>query len=229
MLRLIYSVSETNKVEDSEAIENNVERKEGFLIKVIRNGNIVKLDNLHRANSIIIERLNELSDSRDNFYLRENPLENIIEINDKFRIIGIPTRNLISKMSPALLNRFDIINLENQLGHINEVEFNDLVKKFLENENNDLSKDIVNEMFPSLGDENEFNKNKELDECVINDKIQSKKEEIEYSNIKLTNIKDISIILNTKEFKNKNKKTPKEILNIIDFIYELHFTGNELI
>ena len=132
-------------------------------------------------------------------------------------------------MSPALLNKFDIINLENQLGHINEVEFNDLVKKFLENENNDLSKDIVNEMFPSLGDENEFNKNKELDECVINDKIQSKKEEIEYSNIKLTNIKDISIILNTKEFKNKNKKTPKEILNIIDFIYELHFTGNELI
>ena len=78
MLRLIYSVSETNKVEDSETIENNIERKEGFLIKVIRNWNIVKLDNLHRANSIIIERLNELLDSSDSFYIPENPLENTI-------------------------------------------------------------------------------------------------------------------------------------------------------
>ena len=93
MLRLIYSVSETNKVEDSEAIENNIERKEGFLIKVIRNGNIVKLDNLHWANPIIIERLNELLDSSDSFYILENPLENTIEINDKFRIIGIPAIN----------------------------------------------------------------------------------------------------------------------------------------
>ena len=91
-------------------------------------------------------------------------------------------------MSPALLNRFDIINLENQLGHINEVEFNDLIKKFLENENDDLSKDIVNEMLPSLGDEDESNKRKELDECVINDTIQLKKEEIEYSSTKLTNL-----------------------------------------
>ena len=84
-------------------------------------------------------------------------------------------------------------------------------------------------MFPSLGDEDKFNKSKELDECAINDTNQSKKEEIEYSNIKLTNIKDISIILNMKEFKNNNKKTPKEILDIIDFIYELCFTHNEVI
>ena len=87
MLRLIYIVSETNKVEDSETIENNIERKEGFLIKAIRNGNIVILDNLHEANSIIEETLNDLSDSRDSFYIQENPLENTIEINDKFRII----------------------------------------------------------------------------------------------------------------------------------------------
>ena len=96
-------------------------------------------------------------------------------------------------MSPALLNKFDIINLENQLGHINEVEFNDLIKKFLENENNDLSKDIVNEMFPSLWDENESNKSKELDECVINDTIQTKKEEIEYLRTKLSIIKDPNV------------------------------------
>ena len=89
-------------------------------------------------------------------------------------------------MSHALLNRFDIINLENQLGHINEVEFNDLVKKFLENENNVLSKDIVNDMLPCLGDEDESDESKELDECVINDTIQSKNEEIKYSSTKLT-------------------------------------------
>ena len=93
MLRLIYIVSETNKVEDSETIENNIERKEGFLIKAIRNGNIVKLDNLHEANSIITERLNELLDSRASFYIPENPLENTIEINEKFRIIRTPVIN----------------------------------------------------------------------------------------------------------------------------------------
>ena len=89
MLRLIYIVSETNKDEDSETKENNIELKEGFLIKAIRKGNIIILDNLHEANFIIIERLNELLDSSDNFYILENPLENNIEINDKFRIIEL--------------------------------------------------------------------------------------------------------------------------------------------
>ena len=79
-------------------------------------------------------------------------------------------------MSSAFLNRFVIIN---------EVKFNDLIKKFLENENDDLSKDILNDMLPILGDEDESNKSKELDECVINHTIQLKREEIEYLSTKL--------------------------------------------
>ena len=169
----------TNKDKESETIDNNIEPIEGFLNKAIRNGNIIILDNLHEANSIITKRLNVLLDSRDSFYILEKPLENIIEINGKLRIIGTSDRNLISKVSSAFLNRFVIIN---------EVKFNDLIKKFLENENDDLSKDIVNEMFPSLGDVDESDKNKELDECVINDIIQSKKEEIEYLRTKLSNL-----------------------------------------
>ena len=130
----------TNKDEESETIENNLEWKEGFLIKAIRNGNIVILENLHEANFIITERLNDLLYSRDGFYISEKPLENSIAINDRFRIIGISDRNLILKMSLAFLNRLDIINLENQLAHIKEVEFNNFIKKLLENENDDLSK-----------------------------------------------------------------------------------------
>ena len=59
-------------------------------------------------------------------------------------------------MSPAFLNRLDIINLVNQLAHINKVEFNDLIKKILENENDDLAKDILNDIFPSLEDKDEI-------------------------------------------------------------------------
>ena len=166
----------TNKDKESETIDNNIEPIEGFLNKAIRNGNIIILDNLHEANSIITKRLNVLLDSRDSFYILEKPLENIIEINGKLRIIGTSDRNLISKVSSAFLNRFVIIN---------EVKFNDLIKKFLENENDDLSKDILNDMLPILGDEDESNKSKELDECVINHTIQLKREEIEYLSTKL--------------------------------------------
>ena len=102
-------------------------------------------------------------------------------------------------MSSAFLNRFVIIN---------EVKFNDLIKKFLENENDDLSKDIVNEMFPSLGDVDESDKNKEFDECVINDIIQSKKEEIEYLRTKLSNL--------LKNGKTTNDDEEKKLHNIKD-------------
>lgn len=102
--------------------ENILEWKEGFLTDSIKNGKIVILDNLQEANSIVTERLNSLLDFKYDkniierkFDIPENPLENSIIIHKNFRIIGVCNIDQLMKMSPAFLNRFDIITLENQL------------------------------------------------------------------------------------------------------------------
>ena len=71
-----------------------------------------------------------------------------------------------------------------------------------------------------------------MDEWAINDTIQLKREEIEHLSTKLIiSLKNGETTNDDKEkkYKDKNKKTPKEIFNIIDFIYELIFTDNEII
>jgi len=102
--------------------ENILEWKEGFLTDSIKNGEIVMLDNLQEANSIVTGRLNSLLDFKydkniieSKFEIPENPLENSIIIHKNFRIIGVSNIDQLMKMSPAFLNRFDIITLENQL------------------------------------------------------------------------------------------------------------------
>ena len=84
------------------------------------------MDNLQESNSTVTERLNGLLDFKYDenknkgekerkFDVPENPLESSIKIHKKFRMIGICNINQLSKMSPAFLNRFDIIFLEDQL------------------------------------------------------------------------------------------------------------------
>ena len=138
---------EKNEIND----ENDLlmEWKEGFLTKSIKEGKIFILDNLHEANSIITERLNSLLDkkydekeennNKNRFDIPENPLEGSIEINDNFRIIGICDLQRINKISPAFLNRFDVIVLEDQLEGITknnkiEEEFKKLIENLLEKE-----------------------------------------------------------------------------------------------
>ena len=107
-----------------------MEWKEGLLTKAIKEGKIFILDNLNEANSTVTERLNALLDKKydenkenrdkNKFDIPENPLEDSIEINDNFRIIGVCDSQKIDKMSPAFLNRFDLIVLEDQLEEINK-------------------------------------------------------------------------------------------------------------
>jgi MoxR-like ATPase len=103
-----------------------IEWKDGFITKAIQEGKLVILDNLHEVNPTIIERLNGLLDIKyddegenkgikKKFDLPENPLKNSIEIDENFRIIGICDLESINQLSPAFLNRFDIIFLENQI------------------------------------------------------------------------------------------------------------------
>ena len=47
--------------------------------------------------------------------IQEYPQKKEVKINKNFRLLWICNYNSISKMSPAFLNRFDIITLEDQI------------------------------------------------------------------------------------------------------------------
>ena len=95
--------------------------EDGFLTLSIINGKCCVLDNIEEAPATITERLNGLLDKKLDqekdliFEIPECPQRKEVKINNKFRLLCICNYNSISKMSPAFLNRFDIITLEDQL------------------------------------------------------------------------------------------------------------------
>ena len=95
--------------------------EDGFLTLAIKKGKCCILDNIEEAPATITERLNGLLDKKldleDNifFEIPERPGKKEVEINKKFRLLCICNYNSMSKMSPAFLNRFDVITLEDQI------------------------------------------------------------------------------------------------------------------
>ena len=163
--------------------ENNgkdvyMEWKDGFLTKAIEDGKIVILDNLQEANSTITERLNGFLDIKydedkrkgtsKKFDIPENPLKNSIEINKDFRIIGICDIQTINQMSPAFLNRFDIIVLENQLNNLSENELLNLLQILINKgeEQSALDQRVDNDLDSYLKDTSESREN--IEEIINN-------------------------------------------------------------
>ena len=233
--------------------ENILEWKEGFLIESIKKGNIVILDNLQESNSTVTERLNGLldfkydenkkkDDNKRKFDVPENPLESSITIHENFRIIGICNINQLSKMSPAFLNRFDIISLEDQLENIGNEEFNNLTKSLFncdEEKNLDIEDSFVNFLQNSFENENSL----DISKNDINKSIIKDNETFAYlcDKLKLMNNKSIqekkkysiqdmarfcyslNIFLKMEKFKQISKP------NLIDFVYDLIFEENILL
>ena len=225
--------------------------EDGFLTKAIEDGNIVILDNLQEANSTVTERLNGFLDIKydenkkkgkaKRFDIPENPLKSSIEINKDFRIIGVCDIQSITQMSPAFLNRFDIIVLENQLNNISD---NDLVNllniifnmeekksasdqnfehhfgKFILDETTDikeiLDKDSINYLANKI--RKNLKQNHENNE-IGNDNIN-----------RYLSLSDISRLCNSiKKLINHDKSfqaIPKK--NLIDFVYELLFSERDV-
>ena len=174
-----------------------MEWKDGFLTKAIENGELVIMDDLQEANSTITERLNGLLDIKydegkrkgnsNKFDIPENPLKDSIEIHKDFRIIGICDIQSINQMSPAFLNRFDIIILENQL---NDKRFilKDLLKILINRKeettaieqecNNDL-KNYLEGNNEQNNDENDEQNNDENDEQNIDENDEQNNDENE--------------------------------------------------
>ena len=226
LIGYISPTTSTKEVENNSK-EISMEWIEGFLSKSIENGNVVILDNLHEANSTITERLNGLLDIKydedkkkttlKEFDIAENPLKNSIKIHDNFRIIGICDNESINKMTPAFLNRFDIIVLENQLENIDKYRFENLIKILLNKFQNQLIKRNKNLFYLN---------NEEFLETII--KVISDKF------LKFIEKKGKFSILEIAKFCYslieifKNEELRKNSMHIIDFIYDLLFSEKEI-
>ena len=119
-----------------------LEWKNGFLSIAIENGGVVVLDSLDQAPSAITERLNglfdQIYDKDENAICQipEIPQNPGIIIHKNFRFFGIVDINNINKMSPAFLNRFNVIFLEDQMESISKVEQEELIRFLLINSYN---------------------------------------------------------------------------------------------
>ena len=120
--------------------EELIEWKSGFLLNAIEKGKCCILDSLEEAPSTITERLNGLLDKKYNnekqyFNLYENPKKKKIEIHENFRLIGTCEYKNINQMSPAFINRFDIIYLEDQLIEMEDSQIKEFISYLLNNTN----------------------------------------------------------------------------------------------
>ena len=117
----------------SDGTSELIKWQDGFLTKAIMQGKCSVLESLDEAPSTVTERLNGLLDQKYDgqkkfFDIPENSANPRVEIKDSFRILATSNIDKISQMSPAFLNRFDIIVLENQIDDsITEIQFHNLI------------------------------------------------------------------------------------------------------
>ena len=195
--------------------ETIMEWKEGFLTESIKEGKVVILDNLNEANSTVTERLNDLLDFKYDskerkFNIPENPMEDFIKINDKFRIIGVCDIRHKYKMSPAFLNRFDIIVLEDQLEEMEYEEYKKLVKTLLNKEEEQTKVQSImrlafNQNFGD-GSEDDEDEEEEDDKDITGVENSIKKDKDgNINNLNKRSLNNKSIEYLSKIFYNKNK------------------------
>jgi len=96
----------------------------GFVVDGLIKGKCIILDSLEKAQPTVTERLNNLLDvnymhDTEYFSIPENPeLKAGIKIDAKFRIIATVEEDGLQKMSPAFINRFIIVYLDDQFSNI---------------------------------------------------------------------------------------------------------------
>jgi len=114
----------------------------GILIKAIQNGKVCILDNIEQLQPTVTERLNasldkKYNDEQPKIEVPENPeWKDGIDINKDYRLLCTANIDKLNKLSPAFINRFDVIVLEDQLEEIrnnNNQNLKDLLKKLFEN------------------------------------------------------------------------------------------------
>ena len=163
---LIGGQSPTNSSDPGKEL---IEWKNGFLSNAIENGGVVVLHALDQASATVTERLNGLLDQKYDdtekakFDVPENPQKPEIIIHKNFRLVCTTDIHKINQMSPAFVNRFDVIVLEDQLESIKEDEKKELIKFLLINSYKENKvKNIISKQEEIQEKENEPEINEEL-------------------------------------------------------------------
>ena len=113
--------------------------EDGPLTKAIKEGYSGVFTNISSAQTKVAERLNGLFDPKDieedyEFDLSENAENPKIKINKNFLFVSTCNIDKLRELSPALLNRFMVINVSDQLKDLNLDQISELIKIILENE-----------------------------------------------------------------------------------------------
>ena len=209
--------------------------KDGFLTLSILKGKCCILDNIEEAPVTITERLNGLLDKKLNleeeliFEIPECPQTNEIPINKNFRLICICNYDSINKMSPAFLNRFDIITLEDQIkpfytgGNSKEnlLKLIDTLMKqhssnYIFKSNLSQEKDNKKDIIKNMNQKNKKNYNKYLGNIdnIVTEKKQQEKTEFKYEkNDDLNKLIYNKVLECIKNYKTSEEKKKKEMKN----------------
>ena len=173
----------------------------GFLVEAIEKGKTVVLDCINEANATVGERLNGLLDKKNNeeeefFDLPEDTEHLKIKIHKNFRMICTCNINNIKDMSPAFVNRFDVIVLENQLENLNDNQFADLISNiYISFDRIPEKKRKINLMeekqLEGVEFDDEIEENEELEEDENKEKVENKEEIIKKEKEFLKNEKDL--------------------------------------
>ena len=145
----------TPKSDISDSSSGIFEWSNGPLTQAIKCGFSGVFDNINSAPAKVIESLNALLDPKDSdeenyFEIPQNYNEPKIRIHPDFLFIGTCVIEEMEKLSPAFLNRFSVINLEDQLDNLNdEIEMKTAIKYIIESEKIELNKidDIIEQIY----------------------------------------------------------------------------------
>ena len=139
------------------------EWRNGPLTNAVKEGYSGIFDNISSAPAKVIESLNALLDPKDSdedyyFEIPQNISEPKIRIHPDFLFVATCTLSQMENLSPAFLNRFTVINLEDQLEGASEAQEKEAIKCIIDLENNEISKkDELIEHFYKIFKEKKLN------------------------------------------------------------------------
>ena len=179
----------------NEHMSQLIKWENGFVVEGLIKGKCIILDSLENAQSTVTERLNNLLDinymhDTEYFSIPENPeLKEGVKINPKFRIIATVDEENLHKMSPAFINRFIIIYLDDQFSYIKQGDIKlfsqTILDKIIKEEEKSRKNSNDSERPNFMDEENSDSENSEeyLNED-IKKQISKRIEQIHYNNKK---------------------------------------------
>ena len=143
----------TPKADTADSSSGIFEWKNGPLTLAVKYGYSGVFDNISSAPAKVIESLNALLDPKDTeedyyFEIPQNTSEPRVKIHEDFLFIATCSLEKMENLSPAFLNRFTVINLEDQLEGASISEEKEAIRYIIESENIELTK--INEIIEQI-------------------------------------------------------------------------------